>query len=74
MSQAAADTIEVKFGYTILEPIRYRVVEEVTGPWWWRRREFWIDSNYCRIGPFRTEAEANRMLAFGLAGTRGIRA
>jgi hypothetical protein len=46
-----------------LPPIERRIVETVGGPWWWRQRQYWIESDYCRVGPFDTKSEAGRALS-----------
>jgi hypothetical protein len=50
-------------GFVQLPPITYRLEETVRGPWWWRTREWWIVSEYAKLGPIETAEEACSLLA-----------
>lgn len=39
-------------------PVEYRVTETETGPWWWRSKEYAIESDLGRLSGFSTKAEA----------------
>jgi len=56
--------IEVRFGVMHFEPPQYRIVAQAVKSWWRSRTEFWIESEFMRLGPFgdRGEAEATRRL------------
>lgn len=51
-------------GEKVLKPVEYTVTEKVTGPWWWRRREYWIECEFSRLGPFPSMRAANEMLFY----------
>ncbi len=60
------DEPEIRVTYLVghapfVEPT-YSVRCEESGPRWWRRKRYWIDSELMRLGPFKTEAQANEVL------------
>lgn len=61
----APHSLEVLFGVKLLEPIKYRIVGgQVPVKWWQRRREEWfVESNYMRLGPFPDRMDALDMWA-----------
>jgi len=40
---------EIKF-----EPVKYTVRSVETGKWWWKKVEYYIDSEFESLGPFET--------------------
>lgn len=61
----------VVYGDIRLEPVRYTIREEVGG--WFRRRKFYVASEYAEIGPyserqiqeyFREIADAKAMMSY----------
>jgi len=43
-------------GHLELKPLRYTITERVKG--WLRSSEFFIESEFATLGPFKTEREA----------------
>lgn len=41
----------------------YWVDSRSYGPWWWRRKLWYVESHRVSIGPFRTRAQAELMAA-----------
>ena len=64
-------------GERTLAPVKYYVVERTSPPRWlrpWTKRVWWIETEYCRFGPFTTFAAAYRvLLAGGVRAEPGIR-
>lgn len=40
----------------------WRIEEEVTGRWWWRKTRYFVSTKYCRVGPFKSRSEAGEQL------------
>lgn len=49
-------------GETKLKPIEYKIEEVVTGPWYWRKREYYIVWEFGRLGVFKSYYEANMII------------
>lgn len=51
-------------GEKVFKPIEYTVSEKIVGSWWWKRREYWIECEFSKLGPFDSKQEADRMLVY----------
>ena len=49
-------------GVQELKPIIYTVREVVTGPWFWRRKQWFIESEFVSIGPIFKVSEVTEMI------------
>lgn len=38
--------ITVLYGEKKLEPVEYRVISKVEGPWWWRQTRYYIQNDF----------------------------
>jgi hypothetical protein len=56
-------------GVKELKPVEYRIETERTGRWWWRKPQYWIATDFGRLGPYVDYNEAQQMLA--IADTQG---
>lgn len=55
--------IEINYGEVkFLEPIKYTVREVVSGPWWWLKKEWYIQSEFGSFGPFDDPKEVVKAL------------
>lgn len=50
--------VTVTAGHAALDPVKYRIVSAVEGPWWWPQMRWYIETDYGRFGSFDTEGEA----------------
>jgi hypothetical protein len=51
------DTIIWERNYKELPPVKYWITAKEVGKWWWRRTEYYLQSEYGSLGPFTSEAE-----------------
>lgn len=51
-------TITWEGGVKYLEPIKYELVEKITGPWWWRKTEYEIHSPYGVLSGIESREQA----------------
>ncbi len=61
--------IKVVYGEKKLEPVEYRVVSRVEGPWWRRQTLHYVETDYMITGPYysasEAQAAAHRMRSYG---------
>lgn len=51
-------TVVPIYGEKKVEPVQYRIVEDVAGPWWWRQKVYWVESDFGRMGWFAERRDA----------------
>lgn len=60
------NTIEFATGHIELKPTEFRIVGKVVPRWWFlNKTEYWIETDYARIGPFASIEDAKEMLTLG---------
>lgn len=49
-------------GTCVFESVKFDIQERRSGPWWWRTTEFWVGTEFARLGPFRSRVAASAAL------------
>lgn len=52
-------------GQKEFKEIQYRLVSKPRRRWFWSITEFWIENEFCRMGPFSSAREAHETAAMG---------
>lgn len=50
-------------GVKELKPVEWRITTQLVGRWWPRTR-FFLETDFCRLGPLKTRDEAEKYLEF----------
>lgn len=60
------NTIEFAIGTRRIEPTVFRIVGIVVPRWWFlNKTEYWVETDYARIGPFASIEDAKELLTLG---------
>lgn len=70
MASADTITLQIAWGTKVLEPVKYSVETASRGRWWWKRMEYFVVSDFGRLGPFFKVSEVTDAMEILRGGWR----
>lgn len=66
-------TLKMMLGVMEYKPVQYRIVKTIEYRWRWiKKLRYWIETDFCRLGPFDSKPEAMSVLSLGRIPFRDI--